>query len=175
MKKHNYAKIFPYKEIRKEQEIAINFALKTLIDNDKKFCIIEAGTGVGKSAVGLTTGRYLDDYYSSKFTTEDVDYEQGTYFLTTQRILQEQYEQDFGKPRGTMCSLYSASNYQCHYHKKNDCKSSLQMLKGEKKSSKFFKACAIGCKYKEKKKKFLESRESITNFPYFIFFTLFFS
>ena len=46
--------------------------------------------------------------------------------------------------------------------------SSLQELKGEKKGSAFFKACAIGCKYKEKKKNFLESRESITNFPYFI-------
>jgi ATP-dependent DNA helicase DinG len=168
MKKHNYAKIFPYKDIRKEQEIAINFALNSLIDNNKKFTIIEAGTGVGKSAVGLTIGRYLDDYYSSRIAADDEDYSQGTYFLTTQKILQNQYEQDFGKPKGTMCSLYSASNYQCHYHKKNDCRTSLQMLKGEKKSSKFFKSCAIGCRYKDKKKKFLESRESITNFPYFI-------
>jgi ATP-dependent DNA helicase DinG len=165
---HKYNRLFPYKEIRKEQKVAIDFALKTLIDSDKKFCIIEAGTGVGKSAIGLTLGRYLDDYYCNKFTSDDVEYGGGSYFLTTQRILQEQYENDFGKPRGSMCSLYSASNYQCSHHKKNDCRTSLQMLKGEKKSSKFFKACAIGCKYKAKKKTFLESRESITNFPYFI-------
>ena len=165
---HNYTKIFPYKKIRKEQKLAIDFGLKTLIDNDKKFCIIEAGTGVGKSAVGLTLGRYLDDYYCRMFTSEDVDYKPGTYFLTTQRILQEQYEKDFGRPRGSMCSLYSASNYSCSYKKGNDCRTSLQELKGEKKGSSFFKACAIGCKYKEKKKNFLESRESITNFPYFI-------
>ena len=165
---HNYTNIFPYKEIRKEQKTAIDFGLKTLIDDDKKFCIIEAGTGVGKSAIGLTLGRYLDDYYCRKFTSDDVDYKPGTYFLTTQRILQEQYEKDFGRPRGSMCSLYSASNYSCSYKKGNDCRTSLQELKGEKKGSPFFKACAIGCKYKEKKKNFLESRESITNFPYFI-------
>jgi ATP-dependent DNA helicase DinG len=168
MKQHNYTNIFPYPKARKEQETAIDFGLKTLIDDNKKFVIIEAGTGVGKSAIGLTLGRYLDDYYSSHFKPDDVDYAQGTYFLTTQRILQEQYEKDFGRPRGSMCSLYSASNYSCSYKKGNDCRTSLQELKGEKKGSPFFKACAIGCKYKEKKKKFLESRESITNFPYFI-------
>jgi ATP-dependent DNA helicase DinG len=168
MSDHNYTKIFPYSKIRKEQQTAIDFGLKTLIESNKKFCIIEAGTGVGKSAIGLTLGRYLDDHYCHKFTTDDVDYKAGTYFLTTQRILQEQYENDFGHPLGTMKSLYSASNYQCSYKKGNDCKTSLQELKGEKKGSPFFKACAIGCKYKEKKKKFLESRESITNFPYFI-------
>ena len=168
MKEHNYANIFPYKNIRKEQEVAIDFALNTLINNNKKFAIIEAGTGVGKSAVGLTVGRYLDDYYSAKFTTDDIEYGQGTYFLTTQKILQEQYEKDFGRPKGSMKSLYSASNYQCSFKKGNDCRTSLQELKGEKKGSPFFKACAIGCKYKAKKKEFLESRESITNFPYFI-------
>lgn len=168
MKKHDYTNNFPYSQIRKEQTEAIDFGIKTLIDEDKKFCIIEAGTGVGKSAIGLTLGRYLDNYFCSKFTTDDVDYNPGMYFLTTQRILQEQYEKDFGKPRGSMCSLYSASNYQCSFKKGNDCRTSLQELKGEKKGSPFFKACAIGCLYKEKKKNFLESRESITNFPYFI-------
>ena len=89
---HNYTKLFPYKEIRKEQKEAIDFGLKTLIDSNKKFCIIEAGTGVGKSAIGLTLGKYLDDHYCHKFTTDDVDYGPGTYFLTTQKILQEQYK-----------------------------------------------------------------------------------
>ena len=84
---NNYTKIFPYKEIRKEQSQAIDFGIKTLIESDKKFCIIEAGTGVGKSAVGLTLGQYLDDHYCNKFTSEDVEYKPGTYFLTTQRIL----------------------------------------------------------------------------------------
>ena len=33
---HNYTKIFPYKEIRKEQKLAIDFGLKSLIDSNKK-------------------------------------------------------------------------------------------------------------------------------------------
>ena len=129
---HNYTNIFPYKEIRKEQKAAIDFGIKTLIESNKKFCIIEAGTGVGKSAIGLTLGRYLDDYFCRKFSSEDVDYNPGTYFLTTQRILQEQYEKDFGMPRGKMCSLYSASNYKCSYKKGNDCRIIFTRIKRRK-------------------------------------------
>ena len=79
---NNYKNIFPYKSIRQEQQTAIDFGIKTLIESDKKFCIIEAGTGVGKSAIGLTLGRYLDDYYSAHFKPDDIDYNQGTYFLS---------------------------------------------------------------------------------------------
>ena len=79
-----------------------------------------------------------------------------TILRVTQTIVEVQ--QDFGKPRGSMKSLYSASNYQCSFKKGNDCRTSLQELKGEKKGSPFFKACAIGCKYKEKKS--ISSQES---------------
>ena len=53
-------KYFPYEEPREEQITAINFALDTFLKDDKKFCIVEAGTGVGKSAVGLVLGRILN-------------------------------------------------------------------------------------------------------------------
>ena len=43
---------FPYDTPRTEQNIAIDFALDAFIDQDKKFVVIEAGTGVGKSAIG---------------------------------------------------------------------------------------------------------------------------
>ena len=43
-------KYFPYKEIRDQQQEAIDFALSN-VSAGKKFIIIEAGTGVGKSAV----------------------------------------------------------------------------------------------------------------------------
>ena len=70
-----YTKIFPYKTIRKEQKEAIDFALKTLINDDKKFVIIEAGTGVGKSAIGLTVARYVDNHLRNK---NDEEYIQGS-------------------------------------------------------------------------------------------------
>ena len=42
------------------------------------------------------------------------------------------------------------------------------MLRTEKKGSAFFKHCMTSCGYKMKKKNFIESSESVTNFPYFI-------
>ena len=157
------AKYFPYQKVRKQQEYAIDQCIDHFLNNDKRFVILEAGTGIGKSAIGLTVARYLNRHLPAN---EDIN--GGSYFLTTQKILQEQYENDFGKSRGAMCSLYSSSNYRCGYHKKNDCKTSQQMLKTEKRGSAFFKHCMGSCSYKLKKKEFLESPESVTNFPYFI-------
>jgi len=78
--------------------------------------------------------------------------------------LQDQYQRDFS----SIVSLKSSSNYQCKYHKKNTCAESRQLLRTEEKSSKFFKACAYDCIYKNEKQKFLDSKESVTNFPYFL-------
>ena len=72
---HDYSKYFPYKAIRNEQKTAIDFALKTLLDEDKKFVIIEAGTGVGKSAIGLTAARYVN-----KALRSDERYINGSYW-----------------------------------------------------------------------------------------------
>ena len=154
---------FPFDVPRQEQVIAIDKALTSFLENDKKFFILEAGTGVGKSAVGLTLGRILNE----KLPFDDV-FAKGSYFLTTQRVLQEQYENDFGRPSGQMSSVYSSRNYSCEYHKNNDCKTSQQMLRTEEKSSRFFKKCTVDCLYKREKKLFLDSPESVTNFPYFI-------
>tara|TARA_R110000803_G_scaffold59694_3_gene118521 strand:- start:1061 stop:2686 length:1626 start_codon:yes stop_codon:yes gene_type:complete len=159
----DYNKFFPYVKSRKEQRQAIEFAINAIKDSDKRFVIIEAGTGVGKSAIGLTLSRYLEQAIPNK-----PGFAQGGYFLTTQKILQAQYEKDFGKPRGEMKSIYSASNYSCKFHKENDCRTSQQMLKTADRKSAFFKACAGTCRYKMAKKNFLESPESVTNFPYFL-------
>ena len=80
---------------------------------------------VGKSAIGLTLGRYI----SSMPNSENVDFSPGTYFLTTQKILQDQYVDDFGKGHGCMKSIKSSSNYKCTYHKKNTCQESQQLLR----------------------------------------------
>ena len=55
-----YNNIFPYPNIREQQKEAIDFSINALTKDDKKFVIIEAGTGVGKSAIGLTLSRYLE-------------------------------------------------------------------------------------------------------------------
>jgi len=162
---NSFDKYFPYKTQREQQTYAIQKVIESFMDDNKRFVILEAGTGVGKSAIGLTVARYIN---RNLVTDPDDNVGGGSYFLTTQKILQEQYEKDFGGHNGDMCSLYSASNYKCGFHKKSDCKSSQQLLRTEQKGSAFFKHCMTSCAYKMKKKSFLESPESITNFPYFI-------
>ena len=107
----NYEKHFPYKEIRPSQKEAIEFALESLVNNKKRFVLIEAGTGVGKSAVGYTVAQTVLDKLRSPKEGDGIS--PGSYYVTTQKILQDQYIRDFGD-RG-MCSIKSSSNYSCTY------------------------------------------------------------
>ena len=100
MSDFEYSNFFPYSEIREQQKNAIDFAIDAFVKQNKRFVVIEAGTGVGKSAIGLTLARYLN-----KHALFSDDYTPGSYFLTTQKILQDQYLRDFGKPSGCMLSL----------------------------------------------------------------------
>ena len=157
-----YMKYFPYPSIRDAQKEAIEHALDALITNDKRFVIIEAGTGVGKSAVGLTLVKYMQEYAPAS----SEGFGSGGYFLTTQKILQDQYIKDFGT-RG-MTSLKSSSNYKCKFHKGNTCAESARMLRTAEKGSEFWNTCVFKCPYKRAKRMFLESKEGVTNFPYFL-------
>jgi len=160
----DFEKFFPYPTVRAEQDEAIRFAMENLVDNGKRFVILELGTGCGKSGVGLTLGRLLRE----QLAVEE-GFLPGAYFLTTQKILQDQYVKDFGPGAGgTMRSIKSSTNYRCNFHKDKNCNESQQELKGADKSSKHFKACAFNCKYKLAKAEFLASPESVTNFPYFM-------
>ena len=97
---HNWQQYFPYPTTRPEQDQAINFALDAFINDDKRFVVIEAGTGVGKSAIGFTIAQYYNQYVNGM----------GTYYLTTQKVLQQQHMRDF-KKRG-MLNLQSSTNFQ---------------------------------------------------------------
>lgn len=161
---YNFENYFPYDTPRECQVDAINFALDSFLTQNKKVVIIEAGTGVGKSAIGLTVGRYLADHLPPPSSDET---KMGSHFLTTQKILQEQYVKDFGCP-GNMKSIKSSSNYQCSFHKQNTCAESLRALKVAEKGSAFWKKCVFKCNYKKAKEEFIQSTEGVTNFPYFL-------
>ena len=139
----NWEGYFPHKTPRDSQEKAIEFAIDSIINKKKKFVIIEAGTGVGKSAIGLTVARSIENVLE-----ESDEYDPGTYFLTTQKILQEQYVNDFGGSKGLMTSIKSSSNYQCKFMKQNNCGESMRALRTTHKHSTFYKACIFGCVYK---------------------------
>ena len=157
----NYSKIFPYPEIREQQKEAIDFSVDAILNQEKRFVIIEAGTGVGKSAIGYTVANYL-----SPLLKTDDKYLDGTLYVTTQKILQDQYIKDFSS-RG-MRSIKSSSNYMCGFKKGNTCADSQKELRVEDKTSRFFKACSFNCVYRKSKEDFLSSKNSVTNFPYLL-------
>ena len=160
----NFEKFFPYDEVRKEQEQSIEFTLDAFLNKNKKFMVLEMGTGCGKSGAAMAVARYLN---SALQATENNDH--GAYFLTTQKILQEQYIKDFGGGiNGQLTSIKSSSNYTCKFYKMQSCGESSRMLKTEPKKTNFFNTCTNNCTYKNAKKKFLNSPESITNYAYFL-------
>lgn len=70
----------------------INFAIK----NGYKNIILEAGTGIGKSAIATTLANMYED----------------SYILTMTKQLQEQYLDDFG---GMLVEIKGKGNYKCNY------------------------------------------------------------
>lgn len=152
-------KYFPYNTPRQQQKNAINTVINAF-KKGKRYAIIDCGTGVGKSAIGLTIAQMINN--SSEFPGEK---EVGSYFLTTQKVLQNQYEKDFSK--NGLVSLYSSSNYTCSIDKKASCKEIQTAIRSNSAGDKY-KTCGYNCCYKMKKKDFIDSTLGITNFSYFL-------
>ena len=138
----------------------------------------------GKSHVAYTIANTLennnwpigdDRFKSTNDMGEPVDrdYKSGTWFLTTQKILQNQYIKDFGPPKADMFSLKSSSNYTCKFFVSNNCGESLKLLQQADKESRFYQSCQASCIYRIAKRNFLKSKKSITNFPFFLVSTSF--
>lgn len=160
MPKHNWLPYFPFATPRQEQINAID-AILDAFEAGKKFFIAECGTGIGKSAIAVTVSRYVAAHMPVK---EDMQI--GATVLTTQKLLQDQYEKDFS--RHAMCSLKSSSNYQCKFHKKQSCAETRPMLESEQKGTKFWNTCVLNCAYKKKKEEFIGGPLGVTNFAYFL-------
>jgi Rad3-related DNA helicase len=162
-----WKQFFPFDNVRQQQADAINFSLKEL--KTKKFIILELGCGVGKSAIGVTVARKLISELNSK--------ESGAYFLTTQKVLQDQYMQDFGpQGLGLMRTIKSSSNYRCAYHPTQSCAESrriLPHLRTVEEAKDFVKTCNEICPYSKEKSFFIQSQLSVTNFSYFLSETMY--
>lgn len=154
---HNH---FPYDSIRSEQEQAIDFTINS-INNGKKYIILDLGTGVGKSAIGVA----LANFFSKEQAHRGAD--SGGYFLTTQKILQEQYIKDFGGAKGDMCSIKSASNYLCKRAKGQSCGEIKRFIKAHKGNAELSK-CHVNCRYTDAKNQFMQSHLGVTNYAWFL-------
>lgn len=177
---NDYAQYFPFSEIREEQRRAIEFALDAFLVQKKRFVILELGTGCGKSAIGITLSRYLAAHGGPTFTEEDGEKVEttGSYVLTTQKILQTQYMDDFGPDSGRnlMRSLKSANNYGCRFYEDMRCSDARRLLKQlgkQLQGSEFQKCCRSSCPYMLDKEEFLEFPIGITNFSYFLAETMY--
>jgi len=158
----DWKKNFPLPVIRSGQEQAIEFALETF--KTKKYVVLEAPTGAGKSMIGVTLARTLAKFSSGDFKT-------GSYFLTTQKMLQDQYLTDFAPPKGELVSIKSAANFQCSYHSERTCSESrnaLNAMGSLAHGTRWFKTCMGQCPYKQAKKDFIEGVEGVTNYSYFL-------
>lgn len=167
----DWLKFFPFGKPRNEQIIAINFALNAFLREGKRFVIEEMPTGVGKSAIAVTVARYIASVHPSK---HDDMFVSGAYVLTTQKILQEQYVDDFQKLG--LESIKSSSNYQCRFYIEQSCAESLRVLtklESRLMGTPFFKQCKGSCAYKEQKTKFLQAPMGVTNFSYFLAETMY--
>lgn len=87
---------FPFESFREGQERAIEKILHALIEQDKKFAILDGPTGSGKSVLALTISRFFED----------------SFYLTSTKILQDQLTNEFGGT-GEVVDLKGRTNYPC--------------------------------------------------------------
>jgi len=186
----DYRPYFPFATIRDEQCKAIEFAIASFLDEGKRFVILDMGTGTGKSVIGVTLARYLAEHGGATMSVETNDpssattvddmpvLTKGAYVLTTQKILQQQYMDDFGPDSGCdlMRSLKSANNYCCRFYEDMRCSDSRRLLKqlGKKvEGTEFHKCCKSACPYTLDKQEFMAHPLGITNFSYFLAETMY--
>jgi len=92
----------PEFDLRKNQELALDWMQEQISEHDSKYIILELPVGSGKSLLGLSLSKYLAKGLGSSFV------------LTPQRILQDQYEKDFKQlGKQFLASLHGKSNYKC--------------------------------------------------------------
>lgn len=168
---YDYRKFFPFKQIRKEQQEAIEFAIDAY-ESGKKYVLLELGTGTGKSAIGITIARYIDAYLPC-MKDENGESMTGSYILTTQKILQDQYVRDFGPGAKLpiLKTIKSSTNYTCSFYDDQTCAESKMLLSRLAKNlngTEFQTHCTKQCQYSLEKQEFIDSSISITNFSYFL-------
>lgn len=163
----NILDYFPFEElgvqsIRKEQRQI----LKAMQASTAKFIIVDAPTGVGKSSIGVTYSRW---YAANHPTVEGVA--SGSHILTIQKLLQNQYMDDFGPKssvgtrRNAVRNLMSKSNYSCD-HVGGNCEEGQNARSACK--GKDNPCDNKNCTYAKAKAQYIGAETSLTNFDYFL-------
>lgn len=151
----NWMEYFPLAQIRQKQEKALDFIFR-MIQRGIKDIIIAAPTGTGKSAIGAAVAFWAGQ---KPFPLTG---NSGAYYLCTQKLLQDQLEEDIQRYPPLLrsaTSLKTASEYVCERFK--DCGTGMmhKPVCGAIKTK--------SCTYKRQVEKFLSADLAITNYPYF--------
>lgn len=150
---------FPFERPRAQQIDAIDHAIATF-DGGKQFQLIEMGVGCGKSAVAATLAHWM-----ARNTLSTPTLQSGAYILTTQKILQDQYERDFGT---CVRSIKSATSYGCTAMAASCSEAKKLFSIMSEPGQQPLQPCRDTCTYRLAKDAFIRSEIGITNFSFFM-------
>ena len=137
---YQLVKAFPFKQYRQGQREAID-AANDAFEAGKRFVIIEAPTGAGKSAIAVTLTREA----SSAFV------------LTAQKILQDQYARDFPE----LALVKGRSNYPCEVNPLTNASAAPCFLRHRD-------ARCDACQYFTAKDNAMAAGSVVTNYAYYL-------
>ena len=154
---------FPFAVIRPAQEQAF-VAIEQSYRESKKFVIIEAPTGSGKSGIAIAAGSH------AKTQPVRPGFEQGAYILSPQKSLTAQYMGDF-ESMG-LRELRGRSNYDCTQFfdakgNPENCEVGGMLCRKSSNEDEEGSGCSH-CPYKEAKISFCKSPLGVTNFAYYL-------
>ncbi|MCK5020449.1 MAG: hypothetical protein KAS32_25660 [Candidatus Peribacteraceae bacterium] len=125
MKLDDIDDFFPFDEYRPHQKEITEFIINEFYNEEKKFCIAEAPTGIGKSAIAYTVGSFVIDQIEREKIIEQIQTNVGDdgeekktkptdpgpriIICTGTRQLQQQYNETFENSE----VLWSAAHYGC--------------------------------------------------------------
>jgi Rad3-related DNA helicase len=159
---------FPLDSAPREGQIRAIDEILEGFDKGHQTYLLDAPTGSGKSAIAVTIARYMAAQQGSVAKLTDA----GAYFLTTQKILQEQYLRDFElEAHGGMVELKSSTNYTCGYDERQSCgesKRALAALGKNADGTNWKRHCTQSCVYNDAKRRFMNGLLGITNYSFFL-------
>ena len=143
----------PLKYKPRPQQIQMFNLTKTSINTGKKFCLINAPTGSGKSYYAIMLYNFYKNYINSNAKFD---------IITNSKILQQQYKDEFD----FMNDLRGQSNYKCAKHN-TDCRTGKELDRA-------LKVMHCGnCPYDKAKDSWMGGDISLTNFHLFNSFAFF--
>jgi Rad3-related DNA helicase len=154
---------FPFATVRPAQEQAFR-AIERAYAENKKFIIIEAPTGSGKSGIAIAAGSH------AKTQPVRPGAEAGAYILSPQKSLTAQYMGDFASMG--LKELKGRSNYECSQFVDEDgkpvnCEIGGMLCRKSSDDEEGSSGCSY-CPYKEAKIAFCKNPLGVTNFSYYL-------